>query len=591
MTSLIIPRLHVRSAIREVLIYLKRASSSSTTTKTSYYHHASSLPFWNKTLGQSFDDMAEKYPADECYIFKMENKRYTFKSFKDEVNSIATSLLELGFETGDRLGVWLPNTSENVLLSFACSKLGIIKVNINPAYLEHEIKYCLNKVMCKGLVMQPNVKILNLLSTFTKLVPELQSSKAGDLKSQSVPSLKHVILAGTQPISGTHSFNELLNRGGNRRQHDLVVRQNSIDSDAPAAIYFTSGTTGKPKAATLTNFNMLNTAVACYEHIGCFFTRLCVPIPMFHGFAEIAGTLNACVGKSCMIYPAQLSDTELTMKAIQEEKCTALIGAPIIFRDILTHPNRKKYDLSSLDYAALGASPMSSDFLETLEKEIPIKRVSQGYGMTENSALLTSGMWAEANDRRRRTGSMGKPMQRIEIKLVNEKGETVALGEEGEIWARGYCVMKGYWNDEEKTHETLTESKWLKTGDIAVMDEDGYLFFRGRMKEMIIRGGVNIYPIEIENVIILHPKVAEAQVFGIPDKRYGEEVCAWIRLKPNEQCDVNDIQKFLSTRLAFFKIPKYMKIVDKFIMTPTGKVQKFRLSEMTVNDLNISKDS
>ncbi|CAF1576898.1 unnamed protein product, partial [Didymodactylos carnosus] len=413
----------------------------------------------------------------------------------------------------------------------------------------------------------------------------------GDLQSKSVPSLKHIILAGDKTVSGTHSFNQLLARGGNGRRQDLIERQNSVDSDTPLAIYYTSGTTGKPKAATLTNYNMLNITIASYEHLGRFFKRVCVPIPMFHVFAEIVGTLNACVGKSCIIYPAILPDTLSTMKTIHEEKCTTLIGAPVIFRDILMHPERKKYDMTSLEFGALGASPMSEDFLKTLEKEIPIKRVSQGYGMTENSAFLSSGMWAGDNDPRRRTGSMGKVMQRLEIKLVNGKGETVLLGEEGEVWARGYCIMKGYWGDQEKTREALTESNWLRTGDTAVMDEDGYLFFRGRIKEMIIRGGVNLYPIEIENVIVLHPKVAEAQVFGIPDKRYGEELCAWIKLKPNQQCDVNEIREFLATRVAFFKIPKHIKMVDNFIMTPTGKVQKFKLAEVTLKDLNITKDS
>jgi fatty-acyl-CoA synthase len=307
---------------------------------------------------------------------------------------------------------------------------------------------------------------------------------------------------------------------------------------------------------------------------------------MFHIFSAVIGVLNVAVAKCKIIFPSILPDTVSTMKAIHEEKCTALLGAPIIFRDILNHPDRKKYNLGSLVYGLLGASPMHIDFLRQLEKELPVTRVAQGYGLTENAAFLTSGMWAGDEDPKRRLGSMGRCLQRLEIKIADQEGNAVPIGQQGEIWARGYPIMVGYYNDPEKTKETLTASGWLRTGDQAKMDEDGFLYYVGRQKEMIIRGGVNIYPIEIENTIIEHPNVAEAQVFSIPDERYGEEVCAWIKLKPNApQCQPEDITKFLSDKLAFFKIPKHIRFVNQFIMTPTGKVQKFKLSEAMVNEL------
>jgi fatty-acyl-CoA synthase len=378
----------------------------------------------------------------------------------------------------------------------------------------------------------------------------------------------------------------LIQRGAKLSHDKLNERQASVSPDSPVAIFYTSGTTGQPKAATLTNFGMLNLVYAQWEHLGRFFTRLCVPIPMFHIFSEVVGVLNVAVAKCKIIFPAVLPDTVSTMKAIHEEKCTALIGAPIIFRDILTHPDRKKYDLTSLIYGALGASPMHRDFLRQIEQEIPVTRLAQGYGMTENAALLTSGMWAGDEDPERRLGSLGRCMQRLEIKVADRQGNAVPIGQQGEIWARGYAIMVGYYNDPEKTKETLTSSGWLRTGDEAKMDEDGYLYYVGRQKEMIIRGGVNIYPIEIEKTIIEHPSVAEAQVFSIPDERYGEEVCAWIKLKPNApQCQPEDITKFLTDKLAFFKIPKHIRFVNQFIMTPTGKVQKFKLSEAMVNEL------
>ncbi|UJR18230.1 hypothetical protein I4U23_005129 [Adineta vaga] len=307
---------------------------------------------------------------------------------------------------------------------------------------------------------------------------------------------------------------------------------------------------------------------------------------MFHIFAEISGVLNVAVGKCQVIFPAALPDTVATMRAIHEEKCTALIGAPIIYRDILMHPDRKKYNLSSLTYGGTGATTLHIDFLQQIEKEFPITRMVQGYGLTENASLLTSGMWAGDNDPQRRLGSLGRCMQGLEVKVVDRQGYTVPIGQQGEIWARGYSIMHGYYGDPEKTAETLTTSGWLRTGDEAKMDEDGYLYFIGRQKEIIIRGGVNTYPIEIENTIIEHSNVAQAQVFSIPDQRYGEEICAWIILKPNvTQCQAEDIQNFLKNKLAFFKIPKHIRFVDRFITTPTGKVQKFKMSEIMAKEL------
>ncbi len=441
---------------------------------------------------------------------------------------------------------------------------------------------------CKGLLLPPSVKVIPSLSIFRQLVPELdQHSTSRELSSKTLPTLKHVILTGEQSsTSGIHSYNDLVEQGAKLSHDKLNERQASVNPDSPATIFYTSGTTGQPKAATLTNFGMLNLVHAQWEHLGRFFTRLCVPIPMFHMFSEIVGVLNIAVAKCKIIFPAILPDTVSTMQAVDEEKCTALLGAPIIFRDILTYPDKKKYDLSSLSFAAIGAAPMHPSFLSQLEKEIPITRVAQGYGLTENAAILTSGMWAGDDDPKRRHGSLGRCMQRLEVKVADLQGNPVPIGQQGEIWARGYPIMSGYYGDPEKTKETLTSSGWLRTGDEAKMDEDGYLYYIARQKEMIIRGGVNIYPIEIENTIIEHPSVAEAQVFSIPDERYGEEVCAWIKLKPDApQCKPEDITKFLTNKLAFFKIPKHIRIVDKFIMTPTGKVQKFKLCESMINEL------
>ncbi|CAF1113515.1 unnamed protein product [Rotaria sordida] len=556
---------------------------------SSYFHHASSFPLVYKTVSQSFEETANKYSDHECYVFKSEQKRYTYKTFKHEVDSIAASLLDLGFEKNDRFAVWLPNTSENVAISYAASKVGLIKVNINPAYVGRELEYCINKVGCKGILLSPIVKSIDSLSIFRRLVPELdqRSSSSGELVAKAVPTLKHVILTGEQAsVPGTHSYVHLVKRGAQMCHDQLAERQASINPDSPLEIFYTSGTTGQPKAATLTNFSVLNLVRAQWELLGRFYTHMCVSTPMFHILAEVCAILNVAVAKCKVIFPSILPDTLSTMRAIDEEKCTALLGPPIIFRDILMHPEKKNYDLSSLVYAGLGASSVHIDFMRRVEKEFPIIRTVQGYGTTENSGLLTSGMWAGDEDSQRRQGSMGRCMQGIEIKVVDQQGQTVPIGEQGEVWARGYPIMLGYYGDPNKTEETLTSSGWLKTGDIATMDKDGYLYYIARQKEIIIRGGVNIYPVEVENMIIEHPSVAEAQVFSIPDERYGEEVGAWIKLKPNStKCQAEEIRSFLKNKLAFFKIPKHIRFVDQFIMTPTGKPQKFKMSEVTVYEL------
>ncbi|CAF3766265.1 unnamed protein product [Rotaria sordida] len=571
------------------IIRIQKRNNSTRKLTSSYYHHASPFRMVYKTLSQSFDETADKYSDHECLVFKSEQKRYTYKTFKEEVDNIAASLLDLGFQKNDRFAVWLPNTSENVTISYAASKLGLVKVNINPAYVERELEYCINKVGCKGILLSPSTKSFNTLEIFRRLVPELGQSfsSTNELSAKTVPTLKHVILTGTQTsMPGVHSYEDLIKRGGQLSHKSLIERQASIDPDAPFEIFYTSGTTGQPKAATLTSFGVLNLIRSQWEHFGQFITRLCVPIPMFHIFSEIVGVLNAAVAKCHITFPAILPDTVSTMRAIHEEKCTALIGAPIIFRDILMHPDRKKYNLTSLAFGLSGASAMHIDFLRQLEKEFPITRMAQAYGMTETAGVITCSMWAGDEDVQRRLSSIGRPMPGLEIKIADQEGNTVPIGKSGEIQTRGHSVMREYYGDVEKTKETITSSRWLRTGDEGKMDEDGYVYFVGRKKDIINRGGVKIYPVEVENTITEHPYVADAQVFSIPNERYDEEVCAWIRLKPDApKCQVEDIRNFLKDRLAFFKIPTHIRIVDKFIMTPTGKAQKFKMSEVMVKEL------
>ncbi|UJR35855.1 hypothetical protein I4U23_028599 [Adineta vaga] len=473
-------------------------------------------------------------------------------------------------------------------MSFVASKLGLIKVNINPAYVERELEYCLNKVGCKAIVLSPTVKTIQSLSILRRLLPELGQQSS----FKRLPSLKHIILTGKSSSlssisKGIHSYDNLLQYGANISHFKLQQRQASIDAHTPLAIFYTSGTTGQPKAATLSNFCMVNMSQNLHQHLGEYFTRLCTPIPMFHIFSEAVSIYNIILSKCRTIFPDILPNPVATMRAIDEEKCTTLIGAPVIFPNILNHIDRKKYNLTSLVFGMLGAAPVHTDFLRQLEQEIPIKRIAQAYGMTENSGVLTSSMWTKDNGDIRRFSSVGRSMRHIEMKIVDRKGNPVPIGETGEIWAKGFPIMCGYYNDIDKTKEAVTDSGWLQTGDEGRMDEDGYIYYIGRQKDIIIRGGVNIYPMEIEKAIMEHTDVSEAQVFSVPDKRYDEEICAWIKLKNNvTQCQSKDIIEFLSDKLAFFKIPKHIRFVEKFILTPTGKVQKHKMSKFMMNEFN-----
>ncbi|CAF3349434.1 unnamed protein product [Rotaria socialis] len=560
----------------------------------SYYHHASEIPLLHHTVGQHLDGLAALYPNHECYAFKAEgDKRYTYKSFLDEVDSLAASLLELGFEKNDRLGVWLPNTSENCVLSYATSKVGVIKVNINPAYMGRELEYCLNKVGCKGLVMRPNVKIIDCIKIINKLVPEINETK-GEIHSKAVPTLKHIILTkGDQNKTfntpkGMHSYSDLIRKGANSKHDALRSCQSKLNGDTPLAIFYTSGTTGQPKAATLTNHNILNNAFHVYYFYPELMSRVCCPIPTFHIFGEIAGTMNINAPKYFTTFPSILPDTVETMRTVNTEKCTALVGAPIIFRDILSHPKKKEFDMSSLLFAIIGAAPVNPVLVEQLEREIPIKTIAQGYGQTENAAVLAMSVYAE-DDKKRRYTSIGKAVPRMEMKIADSNGDIVPIGKEGEVCARGFNIMTGYYGDDEKTRETVTASGWLKTGDLGVMDEEGYVYYRSRQKEMVIVGGINVYPVEVENVLLEHPTIAEAQVFGVPDQRYGEVLCAYIKAKPGTKVDdTEEVREFLSSRGAFFKVPKHIKIIESFLpfTTPTGKIQKFKLVEAMVKELS-----
>ncbi|CAF1471464.1 unnamed protein product [Adineta steineri] len=544
----------------------------------SYVHNASSRPLVYGTIAQSFDKLARQYPDYECYIFKEEEKKYTYASLKYEIDCMSLALLELGFKKNDRLLVALPNCSESAVLTHVASKLGLIKVHVNPDAVACEITSTLTKLECQGIVMVSND---TTTETLREAIPDFNQES-----SSSIPSLKHIILTGSN-ISNAHSYNDLMKKGENKKTKEqeeiLYKKQESIDPDSPLAIIMTSGSTDEPKPVTLTNFGVLNTILSHLDYFGSSFSHPCGAQVMFHISTGIWTILIMAVNKCTVTIPSLTYNVTSVMQAIDEEKCTSMIVSPIVFRDMLADSQRSNYDFSSLKYVGIGATSVPAKLLRKIETELGIDRVGQAYGLSESGCLLTMSLHCE--DKRRHT-SIGQCMPHMELKLVDDNGQIVPIGSQGEIWARGYSIMSGYYNDPETTAETITNAGWLKTGDLATMDEDGYLFFAGRKKHIIITGtGRNISPTEIEHAIEDHESIDEAQVFSIPDPRLGEIICAFAKLNNGMHCEVDELKQFLADKLTDYKIPEHICFVDKFPRTALGKVTKFKLAEEMQNIL------
>jgi fatty-acyl-CoA synthase len=580
----------------------------------SYFHNASTWPFQYKTVAQSFDELASQYPDHECYIFKgmlpqmntgihlcfhtvAENKRYTYATFKDEIDSLATSFHELGLQNGDRIAVSLPNSSENIVLSYAASRLGLIKVRIslqshrslssifslkvhmNPSMVACELVTGLNKVGCSCIVVNSTD---TALSTLKNAVPDLD-----DVIRKSVPTLKYIVLTGSNQnafgsVQGVYSYNELITKGS--QQHSFPYEPR-IDPDCALSVFLTSGSTGQPKAIVHSNFSICNAIALLWSHYGTLLLRYCAPLSMHHVSTGIYGILLPSSNRCTVVIPALMVDAKATMNAIDEEKCTCMISGPVLLRNILALHDRHKSALNSLQYVIVGGTPLQPQFLRQLEEELGIARVRQGYGMTESGSIVTCGLKAASDDIRRHT-SIGQCMPHIELKIVDDNGMILSIGSPGDIWIRSRLLMSGYYGDEHKTKEAITESQWFPTGDLATMDEDGYLYFAGRKNEIIIRAGINIFPREIEEAIEEYPSVTEAHVFSIPDAHIDEVVCAFVILKSGRPCDVDELKIFLSDKLTAYKVPEHIRFVDDLTRISVGKVPKSTLTQKMIELLN-----
>lgn len=536
-----------------------------------------------ETIGRCFNRVAERNPDTLALVVRHQDIHWSYREFREQVDRLATGLIALGIEPGDRVGIWGPNSYEWVLTQFATAKIGAIMVCINPAYRLYELEFVLNKVECKAIIAAEKFKSSEYLNMLNTLAPEISSCEPGYLRSESLPCLTSVIRMGSEHSPGMFNFEEVCKLGTEDTYRELDRLDSALGPDDAINIQFTSGTTGNPKGATLTHVNILNNGYEAGK--GMALTpadRLCIPVPLYHCFGMVLGVLAAVSHGATMVFPSPVYDPVSTLAAVQEEGCTALHGVPTMFVTELDHPDFATFDVSTLRTGIIAGAPCPEELMKRIIADLHMENVLIGYGQTEVSPI--NHMTLPEDSLENRTQTVGRPIPYVEIKIVDANDRVVPIGEQGEICTRGYSVMKGYWNDDDKTAETIVDG-WLHSGDLGTMNEHGYVRITGRIKDMIIRGGENIYPREIEEFLFTHPKVSEVQVFGVEDMKMGEEVCAWIQLKDGATASEEEIRNFCKGQISHFKIPRYVRFVTEYPMTVTGKIRKIDMRAMMAEEL------
>ena len=549
----------------------------------SYSQGALDKPLLAMTIGQAFDRTAARYPQGEALVVRHQQQRYTWAQLAAVVDLHARALLALGLQAGDRLGVWAPNGAEWFISQFASAKIGVILVNINPAYRLSELEYVLKQSACQWLVCAGAFKTSNYHAMLQELIPELAEQAVGALDCERFADLRGVISLAAEPPAGFLPWSQLATLAGEVEPQQLRDREASLHVDQPVNIQYTSGTTGFPKGATLSHQNILNNGYMVGESLGLTASdRLVIPVPLYHCFGMVMGNLGCVTHGTTMIYPAEAFDPGLTLQAVAEERATGLYGVPTMFIAMLDHPQRAGFDLSSLRTGIMAGATCPIEVMRRVISDMHMGEVQIAYGMTETSPV--SIQTGPADELEVRVTTVGRTQPQLESKLIDAAGNTVARGEIGELCTRGYSVMLGYWNNPQATADAIDGEGWMHTGDLAQMDEQGYVRIVGRNKDMIIRGGENIYPRELEEFFFTHPAVADVQIVGIPDAKYGEEIVAWIKFHPGHTANELELQTWCKSRIAHFKTPRFFKFVDAFPMTVTGKIQKFKMREISIQD-------
>jgi fatty-acyl-CoA synthase len=553
----------------------------------SYVHGAHDVPLIGETIGPYLASVAARFGGNDAVVVPHQNVRWTYKEFDERVTQLAAGLLKLGLNPGDRVGIWSPNCAEWVLVQFATARAGLIMVNINPSYRRSELEYVLDKVQCSALILAPAFKSSDYIAMLQDVVPEIHRAKPGALKSERLPHLRHVIRLGLEMTRGMVNFNDLLAVPDTGDLDRLATVEAELQFDDPVNIQFTSGTTGSPKGATLTHHNILNNGFFIGEAMKLTDNdTLCIPVPLYHCFGMVLGNLACVTHGATMVFPGESFEPAAVLATVQAERCTGLHGVPTMFIAILDHPDFDKYDLSTLRTGIMAGSPCPAEVMSRVISKMHMTEITIAYGMTETSPVSFQSSVDDPVELR--VSTIGRVHPHLEVKIVDPYGRIVPRGVKGELLTRGYSVMLGYWGDEEKTRETIDAARWLHTGDLAVIDEQGFANIVGRSKDMVIRGGENIYPREVEEFLYRHPKVLDVQCVGVPDKKYGEELCACIIVRPGMAADADEIRAFCDGQIAYYKIPRYIRFVESFPMTVTGKIQKYLLREQATTDLGLA---
>jgi fatty-acyl-CoA synthase len=555
----------------------------------SYVHGANDEPLLGLTIGQALEHAAATWADQAALIARNQGVRWTWRELRDRADSFAAGLLALGLRRGDRIGIWSLNRAEWALTQFAAARAGLILVTINPAYRLSELEFALNKVGCVALVTATAFKNSDYIGMVNNLAPELAASVPGQLTAARLPQLRAVIQIGGPAAPGAIPFEEVSARGGEAERAELRELASLLQFDDAVNIQFTSGTTGSPKGVTLTHHNILNNGYFVGRAMRLTAAdRICIPVPLYHCFGMVMGNLAAVTHGCAMVYPGEGFDPLATLEAVQAEGCTALYGVPTMFIAELDHPEFARFNFSTLRTGIMAGAPCPIEVMRRVVEQMNMGEVTIAYGMTETSPV--SFQSAVDDPTERRVSTVGRIHPHLEVKIVDTEGRIVPRGQSGELCTRGYSVMLGYWGEAEKTAEAIDAARWMHTGDLATLDDDGYCNIVGRIKDMVIRGGENLYPREIEEFLFRHPKIQQVQVFGVPDAKYGEELCAWIKIREGETMTEDEVRAFCQGQIAHQKIPRYVQFVDEFPMTVTGKVQKFIMRQIVEEQFGLKPD-
>ena len=556
-------------------------------TKLSYISGTSNTPLLGITIGDMFDQTAGKYPDNEVLIVSHQNVRWTYAQLQAKVNECARAMMAIGLQKGDRIGIWAPNRYEWLVTQLATAKVGAILVNINPSYRLSELQYALNQSGCKIIVTADQFKQSNYTEMLYELAPELRSCPPGQLKAKELPELQTVVRLHPDASPGMYSWEAMLSHTNQTSEAAFAEQQARLTFDEPINIQYTSGTTGYPKGATLSHHNILNNGYFVARTMNFSEKdRLIIPVPLYHCFGMVMGNLGCVTHGATMIYPSEGFEPEKVLQAAQQEKATAIYGVPTMFIAELEHASFEKYDYSSLRTGVMAGSPCPAEVMKSVQSTMHMSEMQIAYGMTETSPVSTQ--TRVGTPLQKQVSTVGQIHPHLEIKIIDpETGQVVPIDTPGELCTRGYSVILGYWNDEERTKQAIDQARWMHTGDLAVIDNEGYVNIVGRIKDMIIRGGENVYPREIEEFLYTHPAISNVQVIGVPDKKYGEEIMAWVKPKECKTLTPEDIKSFCKGQIAHYKVPRYVKFTEEFPMTVTGKIRKVEMRRVSMEELGL----